>query len=204
MALVQNVRPQGALLSDTEKNPKECKVVTLRNGRELEERRWTKFETVVLTEECSSRVRNKIPPKLKDSGIFTISITIGNIEVGLAFCDLGASITLMPTFMFRTLGLGEPRPTTVTLQLADRSLEYPDSIIEDVLVKVGPFILPIDFIILDYKADKNVLLIMGKGFLATVNAVIRVRDGKMSMTVDEKKLLLMFSRLLSFRPIMKN
>ncbi|XP_059310071.1 uncharacterized protein LOC132061237 [Lycium ferocissimum] len=245
MALMQNVRPPGALPSDTEKNPKECKAVTLRNGRELEEvppkkkniaeaelipakraepkqtvteqyveevvhiniplvellqevpkyakyikdvvankRRWTEFETVALTEKCSFRVRSKILPKLKDPGSFTISITIGNIEVGLALCDLGASINLMPTSMFRTLGLGEPRPTTITLQLADQSLAYPDGIIEDVLVKVGPFILPVDFVILDYEADKSVLLIMGREFLATVDVVIRVKDGKMSMTVN--------------------
>ncbi|XP_060190586.1 uncharacterized protein LOC132619822 [Lycium barbarum] len=246
MEIAQNVRPQGALSSDTEKNPKECKTVTLRNGRELEEvpsknkkkvdaelipaqrtkdekspekvmqqservhiniplvellqevskyakyikdivankRHWTKFETVALTKECNSRVRSKIPPKLKDPGRFTISITIGNIEVGLVLCDLDASINLMPTSVFRTLGLGEPRPTTVTLQLADRSLAYPDGIIEDVLMKVGPFILPVDFIILDYEADKNVSLIMGRGFLATVDTVIRVIYGKMSMTID--------------------
>ncbi|XP_059294600.1 uncharacterized protein LOC132047594 [Lycium ferocissimum] len=146
-------------------------------------RHWTEFETVTLTEECSSRVRSKIPPKLKDPGSFTISITIGNMEVGLALCDLGASINLTPTSVFRTLGLGEPRPMTITLQLADRYLAYPDGI-EDVLVKIGPFILPVDFVILDYEADKSVPLIMGRGLLATVDAVIRVRDGKMSMTVD--------------------
>ncbi|XP_059310125.1 uncharacterized protein LOC132061300 [Lycium ferocissimum] len=214
--LEEMMKPQGALPSDTETNPKDCKAVTLRNGKELKEvppknkkkfdvelipaqrtevekssekivkqpesvvhiniplveilqevpkyakyikdvvankRRWTEFETVALTEECSSRVRSKIPPKLKDPGSFTISITIGNIEVGLALCDLGASINLMPT------------------SLADRSLAYPDGIIKVVLVKVGPFILPVDFVILDYEADKSVPLIMGRGFLATVDAV---------------------------------
>ncbi|XP_060210525.1 uncharacterized protein LOC132637462 [Lycium barbarum] len=154
----------------------------IKNGVAIK-RHLTEFEAVALTEECSSRVRGKIPPKLKDPGSFTILI-IGNIEVRLALCDLGASINLMPTFVLRMLGLGEPRPTTVTLQLVDRSLAYPDGIIKDVLVKVGSFILPIDYIILDYEADKNVPLIMRRGFLATVDAVIRVRDMKISMTVD--------------------
>ncbi|XP_059310015.1 uncharacterized protein LOC132061175 [Lycium ferocissimum] len=199
MTLYANVGPPGALPSDTEKNSKECKAVTLRNGRELEEVhinillvellqevpkyakyikdvvankwRWTEFETVALTEECSSRVRSKISPKLKDPGSFTISITIGNIEVGLALCDLGASINLMPTSVFRTLGLGEPRPTIITLQLADRSLAYPDGIIEDVLVKVGPFILPVDFVILDYEADKSVPLMRGENSWLLVDAL---------------------------------
>ncbi|XP_060183258.1 uncharacterized protein LOC132613236 [Lycium barbarum] len=165
MAIMQNVRPHGALLSDAEKNSKDCKAVTLRNGRELEEvhiniplvellqevakyekyikevvankRRWTEFETVPFTKKCNSRVRSKIPPKLKDPGSFTISINIVNIKVGLELCDLGASINLMPTFVFRTLGLGEPRPMTITLQLADQSLAYLDGIIEDVLVKMS-------------------------------------------------------------------
>ncbi|XP_059302287.1 uncharacterized protein LOC132054261 [Lycium ferocissimum] len=212
MAMMENVRPHGALPSDTKKNPKECKAVTLRNGRELEEvhinihleellqeiskyakyikdlvvnkRHWTEFKNVALTEECSSRVRYKIPPKLKDPSSFMISITIGNNEVGLALCDLGASINLMPTSVFRTLGLGKPRLTTITLQLADRSLAYPEGIIEDVLMKVGPFILSVDFVILDYEADRSVPLIMGRGFLAIVDDVIRIRDGKISMTVD--------------------
>ncbi|XP_060177976.1 uncharacterized protein LOC132607913 [Lycium barbarum] len=147
-------------------------------------RRLTEFETVTLTEEYCSRVRSKIPPKLKDSDSFTTSITIGNVEFRRALCDLGASINLMPTSMLKTLGLGEPRPTTVTLQLANKSLVYLDGIIEDVLMKVETFILPFHFIILDYKADKQVPLILGRGFLATADAIIRVREGRISMKVD--------------------
>ncbi|XP_060183047.1 uncharacterized protein LOC132613001 [Lycium barbarum] len=165
---------------------------------------WIEFEMVELIEECNFRVRSKIPPKLKDPGSFTIFIIIANIEVGLASFDLGASINLLHTSVFRTLGLGEPRPTTVILQLADKSLAFLDGITEDVLVMVGPLILPVNFIILGYEADKKVPVIMGRGFLAAVDAVIRVRDRKLSMTVDRKKLLLLCSKLLSFRPIMRN
>ncbi|XP_019241493.1 PREDICTED: uncharacterized protein LOC109221466 [Nicotiana attenuata] len=116
-------------------------------------RRLTEFETVALTEECSSRIQGKLPQKLKDPGSFTIQITIGKHAVGRALCDLGASINLMPLSIFRQLGLGEPRPTTVILQLADRSLAHPEGVIEDVLVQVGSFVFPVDFIILDYEPD---------------------------------------------------
>ena len=64
-------------------------------------------------------------------------------------CDLGASINLMPLSIFRRLGLSEAKPTTITLQLADRSLKYPRGVIEDVLVKVDNFIFLTDFIVLD-------------------------------------------------------
>jgi hypothetical protein len=97
-------------------------------------RRIGEFETAALTQECSQMVHGKIPPKLKDPGAFIVPCTIGDVYVGKALCDLGASINLMPLSIFKKLGIGEARPTTVTLQLADRSLCYPQGKIEDVLV----------------------------------------------------------------------
>ena len=68
---------------------------------------------------------------------------------------MGASINLMPMSIFKELGIGEARPTTVTLQLADKSFAHPKGKIEDVQVKVGKFIFPVDFIVLDYEADRK-------------------------------------------------
>ncbi|XP_074354805.1 uncharacterized protein LOC141693561 [Apium graveolens] len=116
-------------------------------------RRLGEFEMVALIQECSSFVQNKTPPKMKDPGSFTIPCTIGNSYYGMALYDLGASINLMPMSVFRKLGIGEVRPTTITFQLADRSLAHPKEKIEDVLVKVDKFIFPANFIVLDYEAD---------------------------------------------------
>ncbi|XP_075486390.1 uncharacterized protein LOC142526001 [Primulina tabacum] len=102
----------------------------LANKRKLED-----HMTVSLTENCSALVQNKIPPKLKDPGSFSIPCTIGDFVFHKALCDLGASINLMPLSVFRKLGLGEPKPTRMSLQLADRSVKYPRGVIEDVLVK---------------------------------------------------------------------
>ncbi|KAL2542450.1 Uncharacterized protein Adt_03428 [Abeliophyllum distichum] len=92
----------------------------LSNKRKLEE-----HETMVLTEKCSAILQNKLPPKLKDLGNFTIVCTIGDINFNKALCGLGASINLMPSSVYRRLGLGEAKETTVSLQLADRSIKYP-------------------------------------------------------------------------------
>ena len=73
-------------------------------------RRLTEFETGALTEKCTSRIQHKLPQKLKDPGSFTIPVRIGEIDVGRALCDLGASINLMPLSVFKQLGLGAPRP----------------------------------------------------------------------------------------------
>ncbi|XP_070002146.1 uncharacterized protein [Nicotiana sylvestris] len=150
-------------------------------------RRHAEFETVALTEECSARVQSKLPPKLKDHGCFTIPLSLGKQEVGRALCDLGASINLISSSLFKQLGLGVLRPTTITLQLADRSLVMPEEIIEDVLVRVGKLILPADFIVLDYEVDEEVPIILGRPFLATGGAIIDVRAGKLKMRVDDEE-----------------
>ncbi|XP_062080750.1 uncharacterized protein LOC133785539 [Humulus lupulus] len=130
-------------------------------------RRLGEFETVALTKGCSAILKNKIPPKLKDLGSFTIPCSIGGRDVGRALCDLGASINLMSMSIFKKLGIGEARPTTVTLQLADRSMAHPEGKIKDVLVEVDKFIFLADFIILDYEADRDVPIILGRPFIAT-------------------------------------
>jgi len=63
--------------------------------------------------------------------------------------DLGASINLLPYLVYLQLGLGKLKPTSMTLQLANRSVKIPRGIIEDVLIKVDKFYVPVDFIVLD-------------------------------------------------------
>ncbi|XP_062085631.1 uncharacterized protein LOC133791729 [Humulus lupulus] len=105
----------------------------------------------------------------------------------MALCDLGASINLMPMSIFKQLRIGEVRPTTVTLQLADRSLSHLNGKIEDVLVRVDNFIFPADFIVLDYEADIEVPIILGRPFLATGRTLIDVQKGELTMRVQDEK-----------------
>ncbi|XP_062081084.1 uncharacterized protein LOC133785884 [Humulus lupulus] len=146
--------------------------------------RLGEFETVALNEGCSAILKNKIPPKLKDPGSFTIPCSIGGRDVGRVLCDLGASINLMPMSIFKKLGIGEARPTTVTLQLADRSMAHLEGNIEDVLVQVDEFIFLADFIILNYEADKDVPIILGRPFLATGRTLIDVQKWELTMRVN--------------------
>ena len=150
-----------------------------------QKRRLADFETVNLIEECSAILQRKLPQKLKDPGSFTIPCTIGNAIFKRALCDLGASINLMPLSIFKRLGLGEARPTTVTLQLADISLKHPRGVIEDVLVKVDKFIFPADFIVLDMEEDKEIPIILGRPFLATGREMIDVQRGELKLRVHE-------------------
>ena len=148
-------------------------------------RKLLEFKIVNLTQECSAILQRKLPRKLKDPRNFTIPCKIGNSIFERALCDLGANINLMPLSIFRRLGLGEYRPTMVTLQLADRSLKHPWGMIEDVLVKVNKFIFPIDFIVLDMEEDKEIPIILGRPFLATGRAMIDLQKGELKLRVRD-------------------
>ncbi|XP_022867316.1 uncharacterized protein LOC111387030, partial [Olea europaea var. sylvestris] len=145
------------------------------------------YETMKLIEECSAILQNKLPQNRKDAGSFTILCTIGNSSFDKALCDIGASINMMPLLVFKKLGLGEVKPTTVTLQLADRSITYPRGITEDVLVKVDKFIFLADFVLLDTEDDQEIPLILCRPFLAIGRALIDVQGGHLTLRVNEEE-----------------
>ncbi|GJS87223.1 reverse transcriptase domain-containing protein [Tanacetum coccineum] len=145
--------------------------------------------TVTINERCSTVLLNKLPSKEKDSGSFTIPCDIGHLHINNALADLGASISLMPYMMYEKLGLGEPKPTRMSLELADRSIQYPRGIAENVLIKIDKFILPIDLVILDMREDSKIPIILGRPFLATARAMIDVFNKKITLRVGNEELL---------------
>ncbi|XP_022003224.1 uncharacterized protein LOC110900652 [Helianthus annuus] len=124
---------------------------------------------------------------MNDPGSFTIPCLIGSLSVSNALADLGASINLMPYAVFAKLDLGEPKPTRMSIQLADRSVKYPRGIVENMLVKIDKFVFPVDSGILDMDEDKNVPLILGHPFLATARALIDVCTGRLTLRVDDEE-----------------
>ena len=149
-------------------------------------RRFAEEGVVNLTATCSAVRKKKLPEKMKDPESFTIPCTIGGFEIKKALCDSGASINLMPLSVARKLSLGELTPITVTLQMADRTMAKPEGVIEDVLVKVGKFVFPVDFIILDIEEDSQVPLLLGRPFLATGAALIDMQKGVLTLRVGEE------------------
>jgi hypothetical protein len=104
---------------------------------------------VCLTEHISSILQCKLPIKHKDPGCPTISCMIGVSHIEKALLDLGASVNFLPYSVYLQLGLGELKPTSMTLQLANRSVKVTQEIIEDILIKVDKFYFPVGFIVLD-------------------------------------------------------
>jgi hypothetical protein len=138
-----------------------------------------------LAEQVSAILQNNNALKYKDPGCPTISCFIGEHKIERALLDLGASVNLLPYSVFQSLNLGELKPTSVTLLLADRSVKVPRGIVEDVLVQVDKFIYPVDFIVLDtqpIEACNSIPVILGRPFLAISNALINCRNGLMKLS----------------------
>jgi hypothetical protein len=109
----------------------------------------TECEKESLFSRTSAILQNNNALKYKDPGCPTISCFIGEHKIERALLDLGASVNLLPYSVFQSLNLDELKPTSVTLLLADRSVNVPRGIVEDVLVQVDKFIYLVDFIVLD-------------------------------------------------------
>lgn len=104
--------------------------------------------TIILSEECSAILQNKLPRKLKDLDRFTIPCVIEDLVEDSVLADLGTSINVMPYKIFTKLGIGERTLTKMTIQLADRSIRHPRGIVDDVFVKVDKFIFLVDLLYL--------------------------------------------------------
>ena len=89
-----------------------------------------------LTEQVSDIIQQNSPLKYKDPGCSTISCVIGNHRIKLALLNLGANVNLLPCLVYEQLGLSELKPTSITLQLADRSMRKSRGIVDDVLVHI--------------------------------------------------------------------
>ncbi|XP_028223468.1 uncharacterized protein LOC114404953 [Glycine soja] len=118
-----------------------------------------------------------------------ISCSIGEVAVGKALIDLGASINLMPLFMCRRLGELEIMPTHMTLQLVDRSITRPYGVIEDVLVKVKHLIFPANFVVIDIEEDADIPLIPGRPFMSTASCVVDMENRMLQIGIEDQKII---------------
>ncbi|GJR94027.1 hypothetical protein Tco_0266201 [Tanacetum coccineum] len=137
----------------------------------------------------ASHIDNYIPRKEKDPGSFTLPCYINNVCFDNALADLGASVSVMPLSTYLNLGLGELAHTKLTVELAYWIVKYPKGIAENVLVCIGKFVFPIDFIILDLLEDVKVPLILGGPFLSTTHPKIDVFKRKITLRVRDEKII---------------
>jgi len=140
-----------------------------------------------LASNVSSIISRQILAKYKDSGCPTISIVMGEQTIYRALLDLGVNLNLLPYLVYERLGLGELKSTRTILQLADHSTRAPNGIVEDVLIKVGEFIYPMDFVIPSESvanSETQIPIILGRPFLATSNGLINCRNSMLKLPFE--------------------
>ncbi|XP_019434394.1 PREDICTED: uncharacterized protein LOC109341053 [Lupinus angustifolius] len=151
-------------------------------------RSYQEKEVVSLNVTYSAILQTNIPHKSKDPGSVTISFTIGNGSVGKALVDLGASISLMTLSMMKRIGGIQLKPTRMSLQLADRSIKYPEGVVEDVLVKVDKFLILVDFAVIDIIEDTEIPIILRRPFMRTKKMGIDMENGKLLVRVADDEM----------------
>lgn len=134
---------------------------------------------------------------MTDPKSLKIPCSIGEVDIGKTLCDLGANINLLPPMSVQETGI-KSRPTTVLLQLADWFVVHPEGKIKDVLVKVDHSILPTYFIILDYEADEDVPIILGRPFLSTGRMLIDVHKEEITMWVNGQEVILNVFKVMEY------
>nr|GEX39717.1 reverse transcriptase domain-containing protein [Tanacetum cinerariifolium] len=144
----------------------------------------------LLNENCSAVVLKKLPKKLGDPRRFLIPCDFSKFDNCLDLADLGASINLMPSSIWKKLRLPTLNDTKMVLELADRTISKLTGVAENVFVKVGKFYFLADFVVLDFIADPRVPLILGRPFLSTAHALIDVYEGEIILRHDGQSLTL--------------
>ncbi|CAL1379100.1 unnamed protein product [Linum trigynum] len=145
---------------------------------------------VTLSEECSTYLLDRLPKKRPDPGSFTIPPDIRNHHIDNSLADLRASVNVMHYKLFKKLEVGELKTSKFSITLADRSVISSRGIVEDMMVRVGKFCYPTDFVILDISEDSDMPLILSRPFLATSKALIDVNEGTLILRDGKERMKL--------------
>ncbi|RYR19839.1 hypothetical protein Ahy_B03g064733 [Arachis hypogaea] len=145
-------------------------------------------QTIVMNKECSALIQPELPTKRRDPWSFHVPCAIGETMFDRALCDLGASINLLPLSLVKRLQINEIIPTDVIIRLADKTQKQAIGVVENVLLKVGKYFLPTDFVILDMEESHTHPIILGRPFLATARALIDVEKGELILRIHDERL----------------
>ncbi|XP_052627227.1 uncharacterized protein LOC128133736 [Lactuca sativa] len=126
-----------------------------------------KHSKVILSEQSSKVVLGEIPKKMGDLGRLTLPCEFGN--------------------NMKKLDIQKLKATRMNIHMANRSVTQPRGIVEDILVKIGKYVFPIDFVVLDMKEDPDVLIILGRSLLNTAGALVDIRKSKLTLRVGDEK-----------------
>ncbi|RDY06205.1 hypothetical protein CR513_09848, partial [Mucuna pruriens] len=139
-------------------------------------------------DEVTAGSQQTLSKKCRDPKIFSVPCTIGECTFVDAMLDLGASINVMSTSIYKSLNFGNLEPTGMTIQLANRTIVQPLGVLKDVLVQVNELIFVADFYVLDMEDEtlgKGSTLILGRPFFMIARTKIDVHVGTLLMEFSD-------------------
>ncbi|XP_049357518.1 uncharacterized protein LOC125822175 [Solanum verrucosum] len=140
------------------------------------------FETIEVSHSCSATMTNEMIKKREDPKhlpSLTLLTCSNLLKPNVIWKHL------MPYAIYKQLGLGEPKATTMRLLMADRSIKYHVGILYAIFVKVERFIFSDDFVILNCEINVEIPIILGRTFLATKRPLVDVESGELMFRVNE-------------------
>ncbi|GKB65412.1 MAK10-like protein [Tanacetum coccineum] len=118
---------------------------------------------------------------MENPGLFTLPCRLGDLKPFDILADLGSCVNIILLYLFQKLNIGQLEETDHIFGLADGTKSYPIGIVKDVEVHIEKLKLSNDFCVIDVKKDPETPLLVGRGFLATANAVIVYRMAKIAV-----------------------
>ncbi|GKA15495.1 MAK10-like protein [Tanacetum coccineum] len=138
-------------------------------------------ESLKLGKNGSAFIPGEILAKIEDPGLFSLPCRLGDSKPFDTLADLGSCVNIIPLYLFKKLNIGLLEETDHIFGLADETKSYPVGIVKDVEVHIGKLKLLNDFYVIDMKKHLKTPLLVGRGFLATTNAVIDCRMTKITV-----------------------
>jgi hypothetical protein len=149
---------------------------------------FTKHITNALMQIREDKLKRKvsIPKKLEDGWEPIIKMNVNDFDCN-ALCDLGASISVMPTKIYDMLGLPPLENCYFDVPLADIAKKKPLGRINDVLIMVNNNLVLVDFLVLDIECNASCPIILVRPILRIVGAIIDMKEGTIKYQFPLKK-----------------
>ncbi|XP_057756005.1 uncharacterized protein LOC130975199 [Arachis stenosperma] len=141
-----------------------------------------------MNKDCNALIQPGAPTKKEDPWSFHIPCAIEETMIDKGLCDLGASINVMPLSLMKRLQINKLTPTDVIIRLADKTQRQVIGVVENVLIKVGNYYLPTDFVVLEMDENSIYPIILGRPFLATARVLIDVERRELVLRIHDEQL----------------
>ncbi|GJW86856.1 MAK10-like protein [Tanacetum coccineum] len=138
-------------------------------------------ESLELGKNRSAFVQGEVSAKMEDPELFTLPCRLGDSKPFETLVDLGSCVNIILLYLFKNINIGLLEETGHIFGLVEGTKSYPIGIVKDVEVHIGKLKLLNDFYLIDIKKDPETPLLVGRGFLATANAVIDCRMAKIAV-----------------------